>query len=274
MNYSYSVYYGEGAERRTQSYNNLEDAKSRVKSIVRATKHDKAWIVDSSGTTIYTYAFIDVGFVENDTTGENTMYTVKAIRNGMNEVTINETHDTYLDAKNRAHDLVHGSYRHAVVTRSNGTIAYEISFDGAFHEQEYDTTMNTTSSPSSNYRSRNKIQEIKAVRAITDWGLKESKDWVEARTTEQVAMYIMERVSEATNTLRTKASNYDAVQSSLDLYKKDFNAMVKTLDEKDSHIDTLQKEKSNLLNQRNELLSKLTKEQILDLYIASQSQTE
>ena len=193
------------------------------------------------------------------------MYTVKAIPNDGDDINIIEGYTTYNDAKERALSLVHFMHKDAKVFTQSGTLLFHITFGSDGFEEKEHSTMNPT---------RNKIAEIKAVRAVGDWGLREAKEFVEARTTEQVAMYVMENVYAATANMRSKLSGYDQVQSSLDLYKKDFNAMVKTLDEKDNHIDALVIQNHHLINQRNTILAMLTKEQILDLYIASQSQTE
>lgn len=191
------------------------------------------------------------------------MYTVKAIPNDGDDIDIIEGYTTYNDAKERALSLVHFMHKDAKVFTQSGTLLFHITFNGEFEEKEY--PMNPT---------RNKIAEIKAIRAVGDWGLREAKEFVEARTTEQVAMYVMEHVYAATTDMRSKLSGYDQVQTSLDLYRKDFNAMVKTLDQKDNLIENLEKINDTLINQRNLLLSMLTKEQLIDMVIASGSQTE
>ncbi len=184
------------------------------------------------------------------------MYTVKAIPNDGDVVNIVETHATYNDAKERALGLVHFMHKDAKVFTQSGILLFHITFNGEFEEKEY--PMNPT---------RNKIVEIKAVRAVGDWGLREAKEFVEARTTEQVAMYVMENVYAATMDQRSKASQYDDLKASNDRYMQEAIAMRKVRYQ-------LEKENKNLLNQRNTILAMLTKEQILDIYIASQSQTE
>ena len=190
------------------------------------------------------------------------MYTVKAIPNDGDDIDIIEGYTTYNDAKERAISLVHFMHKDAKVFTQSGTLLFHITFNGEFEEKEYPMP------------TRNKIAEIKAIRAVGDWGLREAKEFVEARTTEQVAMYVMEHVYAATTDMRSKLSGYDQVQTSLDLYRKDFNAMVKTLDQKDNLIENLEKINDTLINQRNLLLSMLTKEQLIDMVIASGSQTE
>lgn len=114
---------------------------------------------------------------------------------------------------------------------------------------------------------RNKIAEIKAVKAASDLGLREAKDLVESMSSSEVAAWVMARAYNFTGELKRKAENYDMVSASNERYLAD-NADMR------SRIYQLEKENKNLLNQRNTILAMLTKEQILDLYIASQSQTE
>lgn len=118
-----------------------------------------------------------------------------------------------------------------------------------------------------NFNNRNKIAEIKAVRAVSDLGLREAKELVESMSSSELAAWVMERAYSFTGELKRKAENYDMVFASNERYLAD-NAGMR------SRIYQLEKENKNLLNQRNTILAMLTKEQILDLYIASQSQTE
>lgn len=221
-------------------------------------RHKDARVYDSNDRLMYTRTYSPLhGFKEQENTDMNTF----EVRYGFGRNAESLAYATFDEAKQKVDRIVRQTQHDEASIWQDGKKIYKFWYNGMdFHESDMRTPATTTA------ESLSKIGQIKAVRAVSDKGLREAKDFVEAsKDYNEVARWVMERVYDYTNDLKDKVQAQDSLKTSNDLYKRDNDRLITQIAELGAENKRLQDLAQQRLDVNKRILDTLTKEQLIAL---------